>query len=452
MQPALLIRLRPTGPWRSGPGDGALDRVDDLYRSDRLFSAVTIALRQLGFLDEWLDATVRANQAAVVFSSVYPFQNETLFAIPPASLWPPPATHVVAPNSVFLAKIRWSSARFVPTAVIELLVTGANLLAEQWLPDPESGCLLRRDRPSTSPFRSVTRRTAGVDRLSRTSALAGVSACIEFEPAAGLWATVRYRDPAAQNTWDGRIQAAFRLLADTGFGGKRSSGWGHAREPEFQAGTWPDLLFPNIARTNGKGASTNASQEAGRYWMLSLYSPAAGDRVDLRSGEYTLTVRGGRVESKRAAGIIKKAVRMVAEGSVVVGTSEPAGTAVDVAPEGSDHPVFRSGLALALKLPDLRPEAPEELAAESAPIEEPHTEEAVVEPCQPVLPPESAQETEPVSVTIAPEESLQELSVQGEIEVEQPTEPSAFTDEQPPSAEPDSEKSPSNPEEYDDAL
>jgi len=114
--------------------------------------------------------------------------------------------------------------------------------------------------------------------------------------------------------------------------------------------------------------------------------------------------------------------------------------------------VFRSGLALALKLPDLRPEAPEELAAESAPIEQPHTEEAVVEPCQAVLPPESPQETEPVSVTIAPEESLQELSVQGEIEVEQPTEPSAFTDEQPPSAEPDSEKSPSNPEESDDAL
>src|SRR5262249_20359269 len=157
--PALLIRLRPTGPWRSGPGDGALDRVDELYRSDRLFSAVTIALQQLGFLDEWLDATVHANQAAVVFSSLYPFQNETLLAIPPASLWPPPVAQVVAPNSVFLAKIRWTSARFVPISVIELLITGANLLAEQWLPDPESGCLLRRDRPSASPFRSVTRRS-----------------------------------------------------------------------------------------------------------------------------------------------------------------------------------------------------------------------------------------------------------------------------------------------------
>jgi CRISPR type III-A-associated RAMP protein Csm4 len=362
MQPALLIRLRPTGPWRSGPGDGALDRVDELYRSDRLFSAVTIALQQLGFLDEWLDATVHANEAAVVFSSLYPFQNETLFAIPPASLWPPPAAQVVAPNSVFLAKIRWTSARFVPISVIELLITGANLLAEQWLPDPESGCLLRRDRPSTSPFRSVRRQTAAVDRLSRTSGLPSASACIEFEPGAGLWTIVRYRDSAAQDAWDGRIRAAFRLLADTGFGGRRSIGWGHAREPEFQTGAWPDLLLPKVARANSNGASGGVSDETERYWMLSLYSPAAKDGIDWRSGDYKLTVRGGRVKSKRASGI-SKSVRMVAEGSVLVGTSEPAGTAVDVAPEGSDHPVFRSGLALALRLPELKNPIPKKLSS-----------------------------------------------------------------------------------------
>jgi CRISPR type III-A-associated RAMP protein Csm4 len=452
MQPALLIRLRPTGPWRSGPGDGALDRVDELYRSDRLFSAITIALQQLGFLDEWLDATVHANVAAVVFSSLYPFQNETLFAIPPASLWPPPAAQVVAPNSVFLAKIRWTSARFVPVSVIELLITGANLLAEQWLPDPESSCLLRRDRPSASPFRSVTRRTAAVDRLSRTSALANASACIEFEPGAGLWTIVRYRDPAAQSTWDSRIQAAFRLLADDGFGGRRSSGWGHAREPEFQTGAWPDLLLPRVARTNSNGASNGVSDETARYWMLSLYSPAANDGVDWRSGDYTLAVRGGRVESKRSSGISKKSVRMVAEGSVLVGPSEPAGSAIDVAPEGSDHPVFRSGLALALKLPELRPEAPEALVAESAPIEEPHTEDAVIEPCEPAVSPEPAQETEPVVPTVAPEEPPQQTSAPDEIVAEQPPEPIAHTDGEVSSAEPDPEKSPSDLKEPGDAL
>ncbi len=459
MQPALLIRLRPTGPWRSGPGDGAVDRVDELFRSDRLFSAVTIALQQLGFLDEWLDATVGATDAAVVFSSLYPFQNETLFAIPPASLWPPPAGQVVAPNSIFLAKIRWTSARFVPIAVIELLITGGSLLAEQWLPDPESGCLLRRDRPSASPFRSITRRTAPVDRPSRASAFASASACIEFEPGAGLWTIVRYRDSAAQDTWGSRIQAAFRLLADTGFGGRRSSGWGHAQEPEFRSGVWPDLLLPKVARAGSKGASSEGSDATGRYWMLSLYSPASGDSVDWRSGDYTLTVRGGRVESKRSNGGGKKSVRMVAEGSVLVGSSEPAGRAVDVAPDNCDHPVFRSGLALALKLPELRSEPAEgldaeslQIDAESLQVEEPQNEEAVIEPCEPALRPESAQETESAPEAAVIEEPVQELPAQDEIVAEQPAEPRPDTGDPASSAEPDPEKSPLISEEPSDAL
>ena len=37
MTPALLIRLRPLGPWRYGPDEGGRDRVDNLYRSDRLY-------------------------------------------------------------------------------------------------------------------------------------------------------------------------------------------------------------------------------------------------------------------------------------------------------------------------------------------------------------------------------------------------------------------------------
>jgi len=51
MNPALLIRLRPIGPWRFGPSSGARDRVDLLLHSDVLFSAVTLAFEQLGLLD-----------------------------------------------------------------------------------------------------------------------------------------------------------------------------------------------------------------------------------------------------------------------------------------------------------------------------------------------------------------------------------------------------------------
>src|SRR5690242_19516754 len=109
MQPAVLIRLRPRGPWRFGPPDGGRDRVDTLYSSDRVYSAVTLVMQRLDLLNEWLDATARAPSPAVVFTSMFPYQGDTLFAAPPCSAWPPPAALITAPNPVFLSKIRWNA-------------------------------------------------------------------------------------------------------------------------------------------------------------------------------------------------------------------------------------------------------------------------------------------------------------------------------------------------------
>ncbi len=403
MQPALLIRLQPLGPWRYGPSDGAADQIDELYRSDRLFSAVTIAMQRLGFLEEWLDATVHAEKPAAVFSSLYPYQGDTLFAIPPATLWPPPAAQITAPNSVFLAKIRWKTARFVPLSVIDLIITGGSLLADQWMPDPESACLLRRDRPSASPFRVVMRSTAAVDRLTHQAPWGVVSACVEFEPGAGLWTLARYRDATSQAAWNDRIEAAFRLLSDTGFGGKRSSGWGQTQAPEFQRGSWPALLLPKLGRLNN--GSPNQPSENSRYWLLSLFSPAPADKIDWRSGEYTIAVRSGRVESREKNGAEKKAIRMVAEGSVLVAPSEPSGAAVNVAPDNFEHPVFRSGLALALELPMMAAQALEEILAELQPAEEAATEEAIIEaPCEEPKDEQAQAGAEPESVSERAEE------------------------------------------------
>lgn len=425
-QPALLIRLDPAGPWRYGPGDGGQDRVDDLYRSDRLFSALTLTFERLGCLEEWLDATVRAPRPAVVFSSLYPFQGDTLFAIPPASLWPPPAAQLSAPNSVFLAKIRWKTARFVPLSLIDTLLTGGLLLADQWLPDPDSGCLLRRDRPSTSPFRLATRTGAAVDRLGNPAELSVAAACIEFEPGAGLWTVARYRDSAAQNAWDGRVQAAFRLLADSGFGGRRSNGWGHARQPQFQSGSWPGILLPKTGRL-GKtnGTSDHAAGIMPSYWLLSLYSPASGDEIDWRSGEYSVAVRSGRVDSRQQVGASKQAVRMIVEGSVLVASSEPAGAAVDVAPANFGHPVFRSGLSLALEVPSGGPETTFAEAAEPTAIEEEKPE-----PEQPQTPADEAPELPP-SVETALQISQEQEPVVAEPEpsVERPEDSGATSED-----------------------
>jgi CRISPR/Cas system CSM-associated protein Csm4 (group 5 of RAMP superfamily) len=88
------------------------------------------------------------------------------------------------------------------------------------------------------------------------------------------------------------------------------------------------------------------------HWLLSLFTPAESDTVDWARGSYTVMARGGRVESPAGSGDLKKQIRMVAEGSVLVAETTPRGAAPDVAPDGFAHPVFRAGFALAIPLPE----------------------------------------------------------------------------------------------------
>src|ERR1700747_1671341 len=83
------IRLRPTGPWRAGQRAGDRDRVDSLYHSDALYSAVTHAMSSLGFLAPWLEATAGSGPPAVRFSSLFPYVAEHRLIPPPRTAWPP---------------------------------------------------------------------------------------------------------------------------------------------------------------------------------------------------------------------------------------------------------------------------------------------------------------------------------------------------------------------------
>jgi CRISPR type III-A-associated RAMP protein Csm4 len=441
MQSALLIRLRPLGPWRYGAGDGGDNRLDTLYRSDRLYSAVTLAMRQLGHLEEWLQATAHAAAPAVVFGSLFPFQGDVLFAAPPATLWPPPANLVASPSPVFLTKTRWSAAHFVPLSAIDSLLTGQPLLADQWFPDPESACLLRRDRPSSSPFRAITRSSAAVDRLSQTGSEVNLLAGVEFEAGAGLWTIARFQDAAAEGLWSGRVQGAFKLLADSGFGGGRSKGWGQTQSPDFQKGLWPGLLFPKTARLRKNEAAD--APESSLHWLLSLYSPASSDQVDWAGGDYRVILRAGRVQSPVISGALKKQLRLVSEGSVLSASADLVGAAVDVAPDGFAHPVYRSGLALALRLPPARIAAATEKAAEELTATEeevPVTEQAapVTEEAAPVATEQEvpvAEQAAPVTEEAAPLATEQEVPV---AEQEVPGEPT-------PAAEATAESAPPEP-------
>jgi CRISPR type III-A-associated RAMP protein Csm4 len=345
MNPALVVRLRPAGPWRSGPDSGARHRVDPIYHSDSLYAAVTAAMATLGLRDEWLDATARHPEGPQVrFSSCFPFVGETGFIVPPRSIWP-------GAPSVSAAKVRWKSARFVPLSLVAAILAGQAPREDEWTMDGASDCLLPAG--SLGPFRIQVRSNAAVDRL--TGAVERHStACLQFRPEAGLWAIVSFTDDAASARWSGPVRGALRLLADSGFGGERSRGWGRCADPEFIEGTLPEIILPPAEVVPAPEVAPEAEalpSEPTAHWLLSLFTPGPQDAVDWQRGNYTVIARGGRVDSPAGFGERKKELQMVTEGSVLVAAEGIRGAAPDVAPDGFAHPVFRAGFALSVPLP-----------------------------------------------------------------------------------------------------
>jgi CRISPR type III-A-associated RAMP protein Csm4 len=313
-----LVRLRPTGPWRIGPHGGSRETTDLLYRGDVLYSAVCTAMRYMGQLDEWLAATAaNAEGSEVRFSSLFPFVEGVDLIAPPRTLWPPAAS----------AKLRWKSATFVPVSVVESLLAGHPLDEEAWSIDGSSESLVPAG--SNGPFRLSSVQNAAVDRLTGI-AVAHATACLEFTPNCGLWCLV-----STPENWAEPIKAAFRWLADSGFGGERNRGWGRSESPVF-------------SEVTGLLATETESQE---YWLLSPYSPASTDEVAWDRGSYTVLTRGGWVANHSEQ---KKQLRLIAEGSVLSAPKALQGAAPNVAPDGFPHPVYRAGFAYAIPLPQVQ--------------------------------------------------------------------------------------------------
>ncbi|MES1257853.1 MAG: hypothetical protein ABUS51_05470, partial [Acidobacteriota bacterium] len=270
-------------------------------------------MRALGWLGEWLEATANAPDGPVVrFSSLFPFLGKTRLVAPPKSAWPP----------ALAGKLYLQGAKLVPLEIVK-----SGIVDEaRWTVDGESECLVPLG--SGAPFRVSMRAAAAVDRLTGVAEPHRI-ACLEFAPNAGWWGVFSVSDPV----WEGRVKSALRLLADSGFGGERSRGWGRAAAPQFSEASH---LFAPAGMENC-------------WWLLSLYSPHGDDAVDWSRSDYTTAVRGGWTDSPAGTGA-KKQVRMMDEGSVLAADSL-RGRAVDVAPDGFPHPVYRAGFALAMPAP-----------------------------------------------------------------------------------------------------
>jgi CRISPR/Cas system CSM-associated protein Csm4 (group 5 of RAMP superfamily) len=321
----------------------------------------------LGQLDSWLEATALAESPEVRFTSCFPWQGKRLFVPPPASIWPPASP-----------RVRLKAAAFVPFQVVERLAAGEAFEEGRWAVDGPSRCLVRAARNGNArggPFRIRVRNSAAVDRIVKGRTLPHPTASIEFAPDSGLWTMATFSDESARERWREPVTAAFRLLADAGFGGRRSIGWGRAEKPEVVSTSVEEMFpldeivkkrppaeetaplpFAYIAvggpRPVEPGAEPDGASKKKDWWLLSLFCPGPSDALEWEAGAYRVIERGGRVEGPRASGEMKRHVRMVAEGGVVRSERSPRGKAPDVRPDGFPHPVLRYGHPVAVEIPE----------------------------------------------------------------------------------------------------
>ena len=375
MNPGLVVKLRPVGPWRIGPDTGARNRVDTIYHSDTLYSAVTAAMARLGSLDEWLEATARSGAPAVSFSSCFPFLDEIGFVVPPRTIWPPTAPALMS------ARVRWKSARFVPLGIVQALLAGQAPDDSHWSVDGPSECLVPAGR--LGPFRTGVRWNAAVDRLTGLTERHS-TACIEFRAGAGLWTVVSFADEAARERWMEPVKAAFRLLADTGLGGERSRGWGRSEAPEFVEGSLPEMIL-----------GTPKVEEAGEP-PAAVPEPESEPVVEPAPAPAPEAAADPEVAPTEAAAVFE--IAPMPEAAPEPEAASSLGTSAEPEPVLSREPVAETAIAVASE-PAPEPVPSPEPAPSAEPAPEPLATEAVTE----AAPGEAAPPAESASVEAPPE-------------------------------------------------
>ncbi len=386
MNPGLVVKLRPAGPWRIGPDSGARNRVDVIYHSDSLYSAVTSAMSRMGSLAGWLDATARSQAPAVCFSSCFPFLEDIGFVVPPRTIWPPTSPAAMS------ARVRWKSARFIPLSVVESILAGRRLNENQWSVDGPSACLVPAGKPG--PFRTSVRWNAAVDRLSGATER-HATACIEFREGCGLWTVVGFQDDQARDQWLEPVKAAFRLLADTGFGGERSRGWGRTETPEFVEGTLPGLII-EYQRHETPPVEEPPTDEP------PVTEPPPTEEPEPEPAETVATIEPTEPVEPIGAATVRERLSAESEVPPVEAELPPANSEPVEPAEPIEVPEPPVGQALSpANAEPTEPAATTEPIATTEPTEHPEPTQSVAttEPTEPVEPKEPIEPIEPVATT-----------------------------------------------------
>lgn len=357
-------RMAARSPFHIGERGVGIEETSVVLHADTLFSALCLALRELGEdLDAFLarfprlvNGRLAGGLAPVRLSSAYPYAGDVHFF--PRPMLPPPGLDEIGDPK--LGKIL-KKIHFVSQPILEALLAGqsvARYLAEAdptqpdqhrvrsevlvqegraWVTPAEAARLRRLADPRTGAVRLWTEETAPrvtVDRATNRSQVYAVGQ-VRFAPGCGLFFLVEYQDPA----WRPRLERALRVLGDAGVGGERSSGCGQF---ELEVAEGFALAEPPPGETNA-------------YVVLSLYWPTEEEvRAGVLEGaSYGLLNRRGWIGSPDGMNLRRRGVRMLAEGATL--RLAPQGALADVKPldpapaHNVPHDVWRYGLAFPVR-------------------------------------------------------------------------------------------------------
>lgn len=359
----------PTLSFHFGRQGIGLEEAGETLPSDSLFAALVAQAATLGGAGRAADGAPRfagpfvSGTPPLMLSSLFPRLGE-LPLLPRPLLKLAVADALREPIGKGFKKLRYLSPALFSAvcrgeSIVEppLITQGgqiwispaeASALPAPWRRAPREDEAAWRRRFAETPIWSIeSLPRVTVDRASTASSYYEVGR-VTYAPDAGLALLVRFVEPDAREGFERLLT----LLAESGLGGRRSSGYG--------AFAWK----PGADLVLAPGATGS------RAVLLSRYIPRDDRELEALRSEraaYQLVRVGGWVYSQGQPSQRRQRVMMVVEGSVLdEGLGPVRGKVVDVRPhysaerphpqvgagDGTSHPVYRSGLALTVPIPD----------------------------------------------------------------------------------------------------
>lgn len=334
--------LQPRAPFHFGLRGVGVEATALTARSDTLFSAVCVTLRELygqaeleRFLEQFPTAEHAQREPPLLLSAGLPYAQDIRF-------YPRPGLPVPGLENSRTEQKRQKKIAFVSESIFCAWVKGDDVLAhyapshllhgaQVWVTADE------RDRLLDSFFDEDTGQVrlwatgdvprVTVDRITSASAVYQAGQ-VRFAPGAGLYVLVAWQD----DQWRARFWETLQALGDAGLGGERSSGHGLFAPQEPQPVALPGL------------------EDANRWVTLASCWPLPDQLGVLGQGAaYRLENRRGWMDSPEGRNLRRRSVRMLEPGSILKALPGCAvyGGLADVTPGKGifdAHPVWRYGL------------------------------------------------------------------------------------------------------------